>query len=175
MILTLVGNRSEWALTMLACFRQGYVVLPCTEQLRPKDLALRLAVAQPRLVVADVRNADTLAAAGWSGETLWVPFEGAPSHTPPPPAELAPEDPCLITFTSGTSGEPKAVLHGQRYLTASGCRPSTGSPPSRATSSGARPPRAGRSPPATRSSRPGSAAPPRCCTTRASTRTSAWS
>jgi len=30
--------------------------------------------------------------------------------------ELAPEDPCLITFTSGTAGEPKGVLHAQRYL-----------------------------------------------------------
>ena len=59
-VLTLVGNRLEWALTMLACFRQGFVVLPCTEQLRPKDLAQRLAVAQPRLVVADARNAATL-------------------------------------------------------------------------------------------------------------------
>ncbi len=116
-ILTLVGNRVEWAITMLACFRQGYVVLPCTEQLRPKDLALRLQVAQPRLVVADVRNAETLHAAGWAGDTLWVPFEDAPASAPPPPAELAPHDPCLITFTSGTSGEPKAVLHGQRYLT----------------------------------------------------------
>jgi acyl-coenzyme A synthetase/AMP-(fatty) acid ligase len=35
---------------------------------------------------------------------------------PAPAAELAPEDPCLITFTSGTSGAPKAALHGQRYL-----------------------------------------------------------
>jgi len=111
-VLTLVGNRPLWALTMLACFRQGYVVLPCTEQLRPKDLAQRLAVAQPRLVVADPRNEQTLRAAGWSGETL---FE-AGSAPPPAPAELAPEDPCLITFTSGTAGEPKAVLHGQRYL-----------------------------------------------------------
>ena len=76
-ILTLVGNRAEWALTMLACFRQGYVVLPCTEQLRAKDLALRLQVAQPRLVVADTRNEATLRDAGWSGETLWVPFEPA--------------------------------------------------------------------------------------------------
>jgi acyl-coenzyme A synthetase/AMP-(fatty) acid ligase len=35
---------------------------------------------------------------------------------PVPAVELAPSDPCLITFTSGTAGEPKAVLHAQRYL-----------------------------------------------------------
>ena len=34
----------------------------------------------------------------------------------PPPAELGPRDPCLVAFTSGTAGEPKAVLHGQGYL-----------------------------------------------------------
>ena len=113
-VLTLIGSRPEWAITMLACFRAGYVVLPCTEQLRPKDLEVRLRVAQPRLVVADPRNAESLRP--WTGDTLWLPFDDA-SHTAPPPAELEPSDPCLITFTSGTSGEPKAVLHGQRYLT----------------------------------------------------------
>ena len=40
-VLTLLGNRPEWVLAMVACFR-GYAVLPCTEQLRPKDLRLRL-------------------------------------------------------------------------------------------------------------------------------------
>ena len=30
--------------------------------------------------------------------------------------DLDEQDPCLITFTSGTAGEPKAVLHAQRYL-----------------------------------------------------------
>src|ERR1044072_3572567 len=73
-VLTLVGNRVEWVLAMVACFRLGLVALPCNEQLRAKDLELRLAAAQPRLVVCDERNADVLAAAGWDGPTLWVPW-----------------------------------------------------------------------------------------------------
>src|SRR3954468_22153429 len=83
-VLTLIGSRPEWALTMLACFRQGYVVLPCTEQLRPKDLQLRLDVAQPRIIVADRRNADSLQ--GFAGDIVWVPLDDA-AHTPPPPAD----------------------------------------------------------------------------------------
>jgi acyl-coenzyme A synthetase/AMP-(fatty) acid ligase len=115
-VLTLIGNRPEWVVTMLACFRQGYVVLPCTEQLRAKDLRLRLAVAQPALVVCDQRNEEVLHAAGWEGPTIWVPWDDQPQQPPPAHAELDPEDPCLITFTSGTAGEPKAVVHAQRYL-----------------------------------------------------------
>jgi acyl-coenzyme A synthetase/AMP-(fatty) acid ligase len=115
-VLTLAGNRPEWVLAMVACFRQGYVVLPCTEQLRGKDLRLRLDVAQPRVVVADERNAGVLGDAGWDGPTVWCPWRELPGGDAPPPAVLGPDDPCLITFTSGTAGEPKAVLHGQRYL-----------------------------------------------------------
>jgi acetyl-CoA synthetase len=116
-VLTLIGNRPEWVLTMVACFRQGYVVLPCTEQLRAKDLRLRLDVARPAVVVCDERNADELRAAGWTGPTIWAPWGDWPQRMPPPAPTLAPEEPSLITFTSGTSGEPKAVLHAQRYLT----------------------------------------------------------
>jgi acyl-coenzyme A synthetase/AMP-(fatty) acid ligase len=114
-VLTLAGNRPEWVIALVACFRQGYAVLPCTEQLRAHDLSLRLKVTQPRLVIADERNQAVLEQAGWSGDTVWIPFEPH-DRTPPPPADLAPDDACLITFTSGTSGEPKAVIHGQRYL-----------------------------------------------------------
>ncbi|MBI5106406.1 MAG: AMP-binding protein [Solirubrobacterales bacterium] len=112
-VMTLVGNRPEWVAAMVACFRQGFVVLPCTEQLRAKDLRLRLDVTRPRAVVCDPRNAATLEAAGWDGPTVW---EVAPAAEAPAPAALDPADPCLITFTSGTAGEPKAVVHGQRYL-----------------------------------------------------------
>jgi acetyl-CoA synthetase len=125
-VMTLIGNRPEWVFTMCACFRLGAVVLPCTEQLRAKDLRLRLAVARPQMILADERNraeletaleSDGDAVGGVGGApVLFVPDEALFEAEPVPAVELAASDPCLITFTSGTSGEPKAVLHGQRYL-----------------------------------------------------------
>jgi acyl-coenzyme A synthetase/AMP-(fatty) acid ligase len=47
---------------------------------------------------------------------LAVPDESLYAADPPPAVELSPTDPCLITFTSGTTGEPRGVVHGQRYL-----------------------------------------------------------
>jgi len=118
-VMTLIGNRPDWVCAMVACFRIGAVVLPCTEQLRAKDLALRLEVTRPSVVLADERNAAELEAAGggWDGFlVLRTPDEGLYCADPPTAVDLAPQDPCLITFTSGTAGEPKAVLHAQRYL-----------------------------------------------------------
>jgi acetyl-CoA synthetase len=124
-VMTLIGNRPEWVFAMVACFRIGAVVLPCTEQLRAKDLWLRLDAARPALVLADERNAGELSAAlalpaGTPAErepvVLTVPDSSLFAADPAPAVDLAPEDPCLITFTSGTAGEPKGVLHGQRYL-----------------------------------------------------------
>jgi acyl-coenzyme A synthetase/AMP-(fatty) acid ligase len=134
-VMTLIGNRPEWALSMIACFRVGAVVLPCTEQLRAKDLRLRIAVARPALILADERNSGELEAAvagadasgggpGGASATgranaparVYVPDESLFTAAPAPAVELDGEDPCLITFTSGTAGEPKAVVHAQRYL-----------------------------------------------------------
>ena len=115
-VLTLIGNRSEWVLAMVACFRLGAVVLPCNEQLRAKDLRARLEAAEPALVLLDERNLGELEAAGPTGEVVVVPDEDLLEAEPPLPAALSPDDPCLIVFTSGTAGEPKGVVHGQRYL-----------------------------------------------------------
>jgi acetyl-CoA synthetase len=115
-VMTLIGNRPEWVFAMVACFRIGAVALPCTEQLRAGDLRLRLEAARPRVVLADERNAGELAAARPQCPVLTIPDEALFAAEPAPPAELAPDDPCLVTFTSGTAGEPKGVLHGQRYL-----------------------------------------------------------
>jgi acetyl-CoA synthetase len=119
-VMTLIGNRPEWVLAMLACFRIGAVVLPCTEQLRAKDLRLRVEVARPQLILADERNAGELRAAGLEDGAApaiaLVPDPTLLAADPAPAAELSEHEPCLITFTSGTAGEPKAVVHAQRYL-----------------------------------------------------------
>ncbi|HYB22982.1 MAG TPA: AMP-binding protein [Solirubrobacteraceae bacterium] len=115
-VMTLVGNRPEWVLSMLACFRIGAVVLPCTEQLRAKDLRLRIAVTRPALIVSDERNREELQAAADDTPIVYVPDERLFAGEPAPAVELDETDPCLITFTSGTAGEPKAVVHAQRYL-----------------------------------------------------------
>ncbi len=115
-VLTVIGNRPEWVLAMVACFRIGAVALACNEQLRAKDLRLRLSAAEPKLILADERNLDELELARPGCQVLSVPDERLFAADPVPPIELEPTDPCLITFTSGTTGEPKGVIHGQRYL-----------------------------------------------------------
>jgi len=68
--MTLIGNRPEWVLSMLACFHVGAVVLPCTEQLRAKDLRLRIDVAGPAVIIADERNRTELQAACGSSRPI---------------------------------------------------------------------------------------------------------
>jgi acetyl-CoA synthetase len=120
-VMTLVGNRLEWVLAMLACWRMGAVALPCNTQLRRKDLELRVSAANPALVIGEEGLLGEMPP-GHGLETMTM-AEIAPvldddvSGEPPvEPADLGPDDPTLIVFTSGTTGEPRAALHPQRYL-----------------------------------------------------------
>jgi acetyl-CoA synthetase len=115
-VMTVIGNRPEWVLTMIACFRIGATVLPCNEQLRAKDLRLRIDAADPKLIVADERNQQELSGSAPTCEVALIPDDSLYDHEPATAVELDPADPCLITFTSGTTGEAKGVVHGQRYL-----------------------------------------------------------
>ena len=115
-VMTVVGNRPDWVYAMLACWRIGAVALPCTVQLRAGDLRKRMDAAEPRVVVADERDAATVAEAGFGGPVLQIPDERLYHSSPPPAAPVDGDDPALVVFTSGTAGEPKPIRHGHRYL-----------------------------------------------------------
>jgi acetyl-CoA synthetase len=118
-VMTLVGNRIEWVLSLLACWRMGAVALPCNTQLRRHDLEVRVAAAAPKLCVGEERLLAELP----DGVPAMTPAEVAATldedraqETPAAIEAMDAEDPALVVFTSGTTGEPRGVVHAYRYL-----------------------------------------------------------
>jgi acetyl-CoA synthetase len=118
-VMTLVGNRVEWVLALLACWRMGALALPCSTQLRRADLEHRIAAANPSLCVGE----ESLLAEMPGGvpcmsmaDVATALDEDRAQAPPVEPADLGPEDGALVVFTSGTTGKPRGALYGQRYL-----------------------------------------------------------
>jgi acyl-coenzyme A synthetase/AMP-(fatty) acid ligase len=122
-VMTLVGSRIEWVLAMLACWRMGAVALPCNPQLRRKDLQLRIDAADPALCLGEARFLSEMPGGVQCMDLEEVDRILDEDERQEPPAEavdLDPEDPAVIIFTSGTTGDPRGVVYPQRYLTGQG-------------------------------------------------------
>jgi acetyl-CoA synthetase len=119
-VMTMAGSRIEWVLAMLACFRMGAVAMPCNPQLRRKDLEVRVRGANPKLCIGERDLLGELpdgVPVMTMAEIADALDEDRPQETPADVAELDPDAPAVVIFTSGTTGDPKGVVYPQRYLT----------------------------------------------------------
>jgi long-chain acyl-CoA synthetase len=113
------GNNSvEWVAAFFGCVLRGIVAVPL-DAAGSLDLARRVvAEVQPRLVAGDLAMLHALDAGvpmlGFAGMAASVP---TPDYRPAP--GLSRDTPLQIIFTSGTTGEPKGIVHTHGNVLAS--------------------------------------------------------
>ncbi len=120
---TMLPNGCAAVQVFLGAMHGGYVVSPINLLAQDTQLQHVLAHSGTRVVFAAPELATRVAALAPPGVRVRVtePDGVAPVATPSvPPVTVAPDDPALLMYTSGTTGLPKGVLLSHRNVVAAG-------------------------------------------------------
>ncbi len=111
-------NRAEWVAAFFGCVLRGVLPVPLDSAGAP-DFAHRVASeVSPVLIIAD---REKLRIAGFAQPALSLEElgENLPDQRSGPIEDLSADDPLQVVFTSGTTGDPKGVVHTHANVLAS--------------------------------------------------------
>jgi len=128
-ILIVLPRIPTWQTACIGALKMGAIVIPCTTMLREKDLLYRANHSGARAIIAapamaemigDLkRQCPSLAHYILAGapRTGWMSLHEAMLEARPKfaPVRTRAEEPALCYYTSGTTKDPKAVLHSHAY------------------------------------------------------------
>ncbi len=128
-VLHVLPRLPEALMAQLGTFVAGGVAVPCSEMLKPKEIAYRSVVSGGTVIVAHESTAPAVEEAAKDSplSTLiliggkrdgWISFDDLVAENPAdgPKAPLSADDPMTINFTSGTTGNAKPVVHKHRWM-----------------------------------------------------------
>ena len=113
-VLVLIGKTPDWHAVMLAALKAGAVAIPCSEMLRAKDLDFRARHSGAKLLVADPGCRVEVEAMDERPSVVYID-EAELGELDTVTADTAAGDPAFILYTSGTTKDPKGVVHTHRY------------------------------------------------------------
>ena len=107
-------NVIEWVVAYLAVMRLGAIAVPANNRISALQMADLVGLLEARVAIADERHASLLAEAPRS--VLPLEMATAMSAQEDLPDFVTGEAPALISFSSGTTGEPKGALLSTKAL-----------------------------------------------------------
>lgn len=119
----LAANSPEWVLTYWATVSLGAVVIAMNGWWAGEEIRYGLDLSKPKLLLADRRRIERLAEIETDVPIVCFEddFEDLRTYRPGaslPSEPIAEDAPCLLLFTSGTTGRPKGALLSHRALIA---------------------------------------------------------